>query len=350
MENLHLYISTVAGRYAGRMYSWDVVNEAIWGVGHLEWANSPDWRSHMRQAGRGLDAGFQSQWYNAFANGATGDECGSDYIYYAFRLARIYDPFAILYYNDYNDHVPGKRDAIAQMVMEINERWQQDPLYDGRLLIEGIGMQAHYSISGWMTEPHLVREAIELYIATGARLSITELDLRIGGTAANPATPTPELLQRQAERYAYLFGLYLEFSDYIERVTFWGISDNYSWLSYSYPLIFDDRFQPKPAFFAILEILEAADAPNISIPKIRATNLPNGRLGESYGFHLQADQNNFAPLLWTVTNGELPSGLRLIPTTGAIIGTPEETGTFTFTITTQNAKGSDSQSTSLTIN
>ncbi|MCL2388584.1 MAG: endo-1,4-beta-xylanase, partial [Defluviitaleaceae bacterium] len=170
IENMHLYIRTVAARYAGRIYAWDVVNEAISGAGASEWRNNPDWRAFMRQAGRGLDEERQSQWYNAFANGAEGDECGSDYIFYAFRFARIYDPFAILYYNDYNDHVPGKRDAITQMVIQVNERWQNDPLYDGRLLIEGIGMQAHYSITGWMTNPQYVRSAIELYITTGARL------------------------------------------------------------------------------------------------------------------------------------------------------------------------------------
>ncbi|MCL2405027.1 MAG: endo-1,4-beta-xylanase, partial [Defluviitaleaceae bacterium] len=242
IANMHLYISTVAGRYAGSMYAWDVVNEAIWGADASRWRANPDWRAYMRSADRGLDPANQSQWYDAFANGAVGDECGSDYIYYAFRFARIYDPFAILYYNDYNDHVPGKRDAIAQMVIEINERWRSDPSYDGRLLIEGIGMQAHYSIRGWMTNPAYVRSAIELYITTGARLSITEWDITIGGSAASPATMTQALLEEQAARFGLLMSWYLEFADYIERVSVWGLADHHSWISWGYPVLFDTNF------------------------------------------------------------------------------------------------------------
>jgi len=343
IENMHLYISTVASRYAGRIYSWDVVNEAIWGADATTWRANPDWREHMRSAGRGLNASNQSQWFDAFANGAEGDEHGSDYIFYAFRFARIYDPFAILYYNDYNDHVPGKRDAIAQMVVGINERWRQDPLYDGRLLIEGIGMQAHYSIRGWMTHPRYVRSAIELYITTGARISITEWDITVGGSRENPAVLTDALLTDQAERFGLLMDWYLEFSDYIARVSLWGLADHQSWISWGYPLIFDDRFQPKPAYFALLESLENADPPNISVPTVTTDMLPEGQAGILYGYQFRMTQSNHAPVTWHVASGDLPQGLRLVAATGALIGTPAETGTFEFVITASNTKGYASQ-------
>lgn len=349
IENMHLYISTVAGRYAGRMYAWDVVNEAIWGVDGSSWRRNPDWRAYMRQAGQGLEAERQSQWYNAFANGAADDECGSDFIYYAFRFARIYDPFAILYYNDYNDHVPGKRDAIAQMVVQINERWQDDPLYDGRLLIEGIGMQAHYSIRGWMTEPHHVRDAIELYITTGARISITELDITIGGNHQNPATATPELFEEQAARFGLLMSWYLEFSDYIERVTLWGLADHHSWIRWGYPLLFDANFQTKPAFYAIMDALENAPAPNISVPAITTENIPNGRNGTDFAYQLTATQNNFVPVRWSVTDSELPPGLRLVSATGVILGTPTQSGSFSFTVTAENAAGGGTRELTITV-
>jgi len=349
IENMHLYIRTVAGRYAGRMYSWDVVNEAIWGVDSSRWNMNQDWRTFMRSAGRGLDVSRQSQWYDAFANGAAADECGSDYIFYAFRFARIYDPFAILYYNDYNDHVPGKRDAITQMVVQINERWQNDPLYDGRLLIEGIGMQAHYSISGWMSNPRYVRSAIELYITTGARIGITELDIVIGGSRENPATATPELLEAQAERYSLLLSWYLEFSDYIERVTLWGLADHFSWISWGHPLLFDENFRAKPAFFAVMEALENAPPSNISVPIILTDALPSSRINQSFAYQLTASQNNFAPIRWTVTDGRLPEGLRLVSATGVILGTPAESGNFTFTVSATNAKDSSTQTFTITI-
>ncbi len=70
-----------------------------------------------------------------------------------------------------------------------------------------------------------------------------------------------EVLQRQAEQYARLFRLLLKHADAVERVTFWGLQDGRSWLNYwpwrrtDYGLIFDRQFQPKPAFFAIVDLL-----------------------------------------------------------------------------------------------
>jgi len=340
IENMHLYISTVAGRYAGRIFSWDVLNEVIAGTSHQPgWNNNPNWRAHMRSAGNGLNATNQSQWYNAFANGATGDECGSDFVFYAFRFARIYDPFAILYYNDYNEHVPGKRDAIAAMIVDINTRWTQDPLYDGRLLIEGMGMQSHYGLTGWMTDPQHVRDALELYISTGVRIGITEMDIVIGGSSGSPATPTPALFQAQAARYGLLFSWYLEFSDYIERVSLWGKADHQSWINWGHPLPFDANFRTKPAFYAILDALNNAPAPNISVPVVTTNVIPNAEVGEHFAYQLAASQNNFAPTLWTVTSGQLPAGLRLIAATGVILGTPTQGGVFTFTVAATNAAG-----------
>ena len=246
IENMHNHIRTVASRYRGRIYSWDVVNEVIAGANEATWAANPDWRGFVRRDGYGLDATFQSNWYDAFANGATGNEQGSDYVFYAFRFARIYDPYAVLYYNDYNEHVPGKRDAIAQMITEINERWRNDPLYDGRLLIEGMGMQGHWGVFGWMHYPHLKREAIELYASTGVRISITELDL---GLAHEPHTS--ENQQIQAERWAEYFNMFMDFSDVIHRVTIWGMNDGWSW-RVGYATLFDDLNNAKPAFHAVV--------------------------------------------------------------------------------------------------
>jgi len=343
IRNMHLYISTVAGRYAGRVYSWDVLNEIVWGVNAANWAANPDWRAWMRRADRGLNPANQSQWYNAFANGAVGNECGSDFAFYAFRFARTYDPFAILYYNDYNDHVPGKRDAIAQMVVQLNQRWRNDPLYDGRLLVEGIGMQAHYSITGWMTNPAYVRSAIELYIATGARIGITELDITIGGNRENPPTSTPALIQAQADRFGLLLGWYLEFSNYIERVTLWGKADHQSWISWGHPLLFDENFHAKPAFHAVMRALENAPPPNISAPAVTTGGVPGGRVGGRYAFQLAASRTNFAPVRWSVVGGALPPGLRLVSATGVILGAPTQAGNFTFTVEAANAAGSGSR-------
>ena len=253
ISNMELYISTVAGRYQGRIFSWDVVNEVfVDSISLAQWNANPNWRNHLRREGRGLDNLTYNRWFDAFANGASGNQCGSDFVYYAFRFARLTDPNAILYYNDFNEEQPGKREAIAQMVEQINARWRQDSAYDGRLLIEVIGMQSHYHLDQWATNFNDVRTAIERFIRTGARISITELDITVG-TESNPSTPMTALHQaRQAAAYERLFGYYLEFANYINRVSFWGKADNHSWRSWGSPLLFDNQFRAKEAFHAII--------------------------------------------------------------------------------------------------
>jgi endo-1,4-beta-xylanase len=253
IANMELYISTVAGRYQGRIFSWDVVNEVfVDSISLSDWNSNPNWRNHLRREGRGLSNPTYNRWYDAFANGASGNQSGSDFIYYAFRMARLTDPNAILYYNDFNEEQPGKREAIAQMVEQINERWRQDPGYDGRLLIEVIGMQSHYHLDQWATNFNDVRTAMQRFISTGARISITELDITVG-TQANPSTPMTAVQQaRQAAAYERMFGYYLEFADYINRVSFWGKADNHSWRSWGSPLLFDNQFNAKEAFHAII--------------------------------------------------------------------------------------------------
>ncbi|MCL1989092.1 MAG: endo-1,4-beta-xylanase [Firmicutes bacterium] len=253
MANLELYISTVAGRYAGRIHSWDVLNEAIASSVN---SFSGDWRNHIRQ---NIDvANGEQQWYAAFANGADESvgESGEDFIFYAFYFARQADPDAILFYNDYNEEQPGKRDAIAQMVEQINERWQQHANYDGRLLIEGIGLQSHYHLDQWATNFNNIRPTIERFIETGAILAITELDITIG-TQSNPSIPLTAAQElRQAEYFRRVFSYYLEFAEHIDRVTIWGKADNQSWRAWGSPLMFNNYLSAKEAFHAVVELVE----------------------------------------------------------------------------------------------
>ena len=261
LENMEWFVSNYAGHFAGDMFSWDVLNEVFTdSVSQAAWDANPNWRAHLRREGVGLNNPNYLVWYDAFANGATGDECGSDFVFYAFYFARLADPYAILYYNDFNEEQPGKSRAIAQMVVEINERWANHPSYDGRLLIEVIGMQSHHHLDQWVTNLDNIRPAMMRFIETGARISITELDITIG-TQANPL-PTPLLAADQARlaaAYSRVMGYYLEFADYINRVSIWGISDAASWRSWGQPLLFDGRLQPKDAFWALFEATANVD-------------------------------------------------------------------------------------------
>jgi endo-1,4-beta-xylanase len=249
--NMQEYINTVAGRYSGRIHAWDVVNEAFT-TSLSSVPASGDWRDALRKTIEQTD-GRPVLWYAAYANGADREagECGSDYLYDAFVFTRLADPHAILYYNDFNETESGKREVIALMTEELNERWKSDPRNEEpeRLLVEGLGLQAHY----WTSDlnPASVELTIRRWIETGAEISITELDIPLGRWR-NWGEPNEANFARQAELYEQVFNVFLRYSNYIERVTFWGMIDTQSWRDEGNPLLFDGQLQAKPSFFSVL--------------------------------------------------------------------------------------------------
>ena len=353
-ENMHFHIRTLSEHWAARgllgaFYAWDVVNEAI-ASGGGSWVG--DWRTQLRT---------DSPWFRAYANGydPNAGEHPGDYIYDAFVFARLYFPYSVLYYNDYNEEIPAKRNAIAQMVEELNQRWAHDfennheavpygEEYTGRLLIEGIGLQSHMHLDQWRTNMANIRGALTRFAQTGVRLSITELDITIGGQGGDhPPTFTPYLPEAEQERHAAafrrVFMYYLEFADYIERVTVWGKADGQSWRYWGHPVLFDHQFNAKPNFFAIQDVVAQRPKPVVDVPVINETSLHAHWVGAAYSGRVTAHRNNWSPLRFHVTAGELPLGLTLFATTGVINGFPTEAGAFTFTITATNAGGSYSR-------
>ena len=260
MENLRMYIERVAGRYSGRIYSWDVLNEIFTHAGTWGGANmntNPDWRFHLRSNSRGGLEDHNLRWYDAFANGANTDagECGSDFVFYAFYFARRYDPYAILYYNDYGETWYHKSRAIADMIVSVNERWRAHPSYDGRLLIEAMGMQGHYSNA---LDFSLLSGAMDRYLATGVNISLTEVDIELfGENRDRRRTPTPEEFERQANVFARVIRYAMERHERVNRVTFWGIADNGSihWLYGRYANMFYENHQPKQAFWNVVALV-----------------------------------------------------------------------------------------------
>jgi len=266
-NNMEFHIRTMAEHFTAMgtidaFHSWDVVNEAIasdggtWDGNASDW-HIGDWRTQMRE---------DSPWFMAYANvyDPNAGEHPSDYVYDAFVFARRYFPNSILYYNDYNEEIPAKRNAIAQMVEQLNQRWAHDfennpdavpegEKYTGRKLIEGIGMQSHYHLDQWRTNLNNVRPAIERFVATGAVISITELDITVGFQDHPLAAPLDAASQqRQGEAFARLMSYYMEFAEHIERVSLWGKADHQSWRAWGQPLLFDSNFHAKDAFFAII--------------------------------------------------------------------------------------------------
>lgn len=242
-QNMQDYIDNVAGHFAGKVLSWDVVNEAFDG-GSLPFAS---WKDVTRKT---------SPWYLAYANGAdtANGESGADYIYDAFVFARLADPNAILYFNDYNETDGWKREAMASMAEELNALWLADPRNTdpGRKLVEGLGMQSHY----YTEYPPVasIASTIQRFIRAGVRISVSELDVSYGrynGPQTQVLTQEQEVTQ--AIYYARLFEFYKAYDAHIQRVTLWGHSDSTSWRTDYAPMPFDRALAPKEAYDAILD-------------------------------------------------------------------------------------------------
>lgn len=233
------HISTVVGRYKGRVNGWDVVNEALNEDGSLR----------------------QSKWLQII---------GEDYLQKAFEFAHQADPAAELYYNDYNMFHKEKREGAVRLVQN---------LLDSGVKVDGIGMQGHWGLDYPSIED--AEASILAFSELGVKVMITELDINVlpdpakwrgadismNAEAQQAIDPykdgLPDSVQQQlADRYGELFALFLKHSDKISRVTFWGTHDGHSWKNNwpvrgrtNYPLLFDRNYQPKPAFYAVMELV-----------------------------------------------------------------------------------------------
>jgi len=235
IENLQTHIRTVMGHFRGRVRSWDVVNEVM----SNNPSNPEDWVGSLRP----------TPWLRAI---------GPEYIEIAFRTARETDPTVLLYYNDYNMDNQRKARAVYHMIRDINER---NPDVMGRPLIDGMGMQGHYSLG---TVVENVRGSIRRFASLGVQVSITELDILAG---ENYRLTEGQAMQ-QGIMYARLFALFREHAHVIDRVTIWGIDDEHSWRARQNPVLFDAWYRAKPAFFAALEPVEFLAQHNIFFREI----------------------------------------------------------------------------------
>ncbi len=220
-ERMRTHIHAVMKRYADVVYCWDVVNEAINDGGRF-----------VRQPLR------ESLFYKV---------CGSDeFIRKAFEFAREADPKALLFYNDYNECDPAKRDRIYTMIKEMKE---------AGVPIDGIGMQGHYNVYGPSEAD--IEAAVAKYAEIVDHIHVTELDVRVneemGGqlrfsrNEGVKVSNDQKLLQEA--RYAALFRVLRKHADKVDCVTFWNLSDRDSWLgANNYPQIFDTEYKPKNVY------------------------------------------------------------------------------------------------------
>jgi endo-1,4-beta-xylanase len=232
LKRMREHIHGVMAHYRGKVFSWDVVNEAI-----------ADDQGYLRK----------SKWL---------DSIGEKFIGEAFIAARNADPAAELYYNDYNIEMPEKRAKALRLIRELKAQ---------NVPIDGIGIQGHWILDNVPLKE--IEDAIVAFHAEGLKVMITELDIDVvprrsganvsergkaGGSDPYTKGCPPEVLKRQAEQYAALFAIFKKHADKVGRVTFWGLDDGRSWLNNwpskrtNYPLLWSRDVQPKPALEAVL--------------------------------------------------------------------------------------------------
>ena len=190
------------------VYSYDVANELFVNDG-----------GGMRPAGN-------SKWVQVYGN--------DEFVMNAFTYARKYAPSGCkLYLNDYNEYMPAKTTDIYNMAMKLKEKG----------VIDGIGMQSHLDIS--YPNGQVYSTAVEKFLSTGLEVQITELDITSNNEEA------------QASLFKEIFSIAVKHADKIPAVTVWGTNDSISWRRNQNPLLFKGGYQPKKAYYAVMEVAKS---------------------------------------------------------------------------------------------
>ncbi len=221
---LREHITTVVTRYRGKVFAWDVVNEAF------------DERGGIRP----------SIWYDQPGIGLAGQSTA--YIEQVFRWAHAADPKALLFYNDAEaEGVNVKSDAIYAMVADFKRRG---------VPIDGVGLQMHI----FNLQPDLagIGANIARLSKLGIQVHITEMDVALPVDGEGNASPAD--LARQAEIYGRIASLCLAHPG-CTAIQTWGFTDKYSWIgsksrgSKGAALPFDRKYAPKPGYESLREAL-----------------------------------------------------------------------------------------------
>jgi len=226
---LHQHIRRVMKHYAGKVFAWDVVNEAL------------DENGNVRD----------SLWYNQ--PGIESSRQGTTYIEQAFRWAHQADPRALLFYNEAEgEGLNRKSDAIYAMVKDFRQR---------HVPIDGVGLQMH--IPGLDVNAPAIEANIARLTALGLQVHITELDISVPIDSRGSARP--EDLAHQASLYRSIARACLN-NRGCTAIQTWGFTDKYSWIgSHSRgtrgaALPFDRTYGSKAAYRALFEAISEGRA------------------------------------------------------------------------------------------
>ncbi|GAA1735591.1 extracellular catalytic domain type 1 short-chain-length polyhydroxyalkanoate depolymerase [Luedemannella helvata] len=220
LDRLADHIRALVGRYKGKVYAWDAVNEVI--------SDAAD------------ETYRQSDYYKY---------TGLDFIRTAFRVAHETDPDAKLCINDYNTQLPDKAAKYLALVKQL--------LAEG-VPVDCVGHQMHLLVND---SPAQIDKVLGQFQALGLRQRITELDISVYADRYDSYDPIPDsAIAAQRAQYKAVFAAFLKHAAGIDSLTFWGLADDDTWLTsfpinhLDTPLLFDDRLQAKPVFHDVVDL------------------------------------------------------------------------------------------------
>jgi endo-1,4-beta-xylanase len=227
LERIKEHIMTVVSRYKGKIYAWDVVNEAV-----------PDTTATVYRA---------SKFYKII---------GPEFVEKAFEYAHEADPNALLFYNDYDTEKKEKRDKIITLLKGLLEK---------KVPIHGMGLQGHWSLYEPTAEE--LETSINEFSNLGLKVQITEMDISVYHRVnemvkekfVGTSSFTPEMEKAQVEKYKMIFEILRKHKKQLSGVTFWNLSDQNTWLDRfpmpgrkDYPLLFDMDLKTKKSYAKIV--------------------------------------------------------------------------------------------------
>jgi endo-1,4-beta-xylanase len=218
-KQLEEHVKTIAGRYKGKVYAWDVINEEFDFDGNHQ----------------------QSPLYKML---------GDSYIEKSFKWAHEADPEAKLFVNEFGiDEMNSRSDLTYKMIEELLAK---------NIPVHGIGFQMHRALGtdDWFPGiPNMesVRKNFERFEKLGLEIHITEMDIPI----QKGAGPYEERLVEQAKAYKEILEVALSIEAF-KALVVWGVSDASNWIDYisnekDAPLLFDREYKKKPAYFSMME-------------------------------------------------------------------------------------------------
>lgn len=220
------HCTQICQHFAGSVQSWDVVNEA------LDPTTSHGWR--------------ESIFYK---------KLGKAYVENAFRAARAADPKAELYFNEFNMEADQRKlDTMLAMIDDYQARG---------VPLDGIGFQMHTNITTEYPSIEQIRASFKAVADRGLKVRISELDM-FTNLFGEDKVLTPAVAEAQKLRYKAIVKAYLDAVPKALRtgITFWGLTDGESWMNHignpfmNWPLLFNDDYTPKPAFWGVVEALQ----------------------------------------------------------------------------------------------